>query len=341
MDAKPTASEESPSKGRPETPESVRRALKSASVASTELLQNSKFLLHTTSVLVPHTKSGQSSLDAIAKLASLIHSHTVRTALTCGPTASSPTATLNCIKDLHEPILPMISEFQNFVITTDFPGFFVTIVSKEITTLLDTLHAFVGEVIDIASGDASVESRERLQYSGMVMEICDRQRKICETGPNPVLRTQLRTTEEMLNDALEELTQLTESNSIDDGWDDEPVEYTSEQKAFAGRVQTKLKLLLFLYKAISKRRVLKDCQYVTTYQTTLQSVNDNLDKLAASVDDLVSGISSQEDPMKLELSMVEVVDEAQRLAKTMRLPLNGVEDGKESWFDTWLEKIGS
>jgi Grap2 and cyclin-D-interacting len=336
-----TPSDDKSSKDSPETPEAVQRALKSASVASTELLQTSKSILHSATLLASYTKSGQSSLDAIAKLASLIHSHTVRTALTCGPTASSPTATLNCVKDLHEPILPMISEFQNVTKTAEFPGFFVTVVSKEITTLLDMLHAFVEEVIEIASGDVSVESRERLQYSGMVMDVCDRLRKFCETGPNPVLRTQLRNTEEMLNDALEELTQLTESNSVDDGWDDEPIEYTPEQKAFAGRVQIKLKLLSFLYKAISKRRLPKDSQYATTCLPTLQSIHDNLDKLAANVDDLVSGICSQEDLMKLELSIIEVVNEAQRLARTIRLPLNGVEDGKESWFDTWLEKIGN
>ena len=61
--------------------------------------------------------------------------------------------------------------------------------------------------------------------------------------------------------------------------------------------------------------------------------------LSVIVDDLVAGISAQEDPMNLELSMIQIVGEARRLATAIRIPLNGVVDGRETWFDTWLEKM--
>ena len=336
MDPKSTTPKEAASKGRPETPESIRQALKSVSTASAELVRNSKSLLQTNGD-VTSFKSTQPPLDAISKLASLIHSHTVRTALTCGPTASSPTATLGCIKDLHEPILPLISEFQNLS-SALYPEFFVIYIQREIVSLLDTVGAFVGEVVDIACGDADVESLERLQYSGMMLEVCDRIQQLCKDGPIPVLRRKLRETEGMLNDALEELVQIGD-DILDDGWNDEPVEFTPEQEEFAKRIHTKLRLLSFLYKAILKRRLPVSITYDQSFRTTLNTVHECLSKLSIVVDDLVSGISAQEDPMDLELSIIQTIDEARRLAKAVKLPFNGVTDDRESWFDTWLEKM--
>src|SRR5205814_1059196 len=205
MDPKSTRNNAGPSKDRPETAESLRRALKSTAVTSAELVKNSKSLLETK---VPGTdKSNQSPLDAIPKLASLIHSQTVRTALTCGPTASSPSATLKCLKELHEPILPLISEYQNLT-SAEYPEYFVNHIGKEVIKLLDTLGPFVGEAVEIACGDSEVESRERLQYSGMMMEVCDRIQQLCKDGPIVIIRNKLRDTDEMLNDALEEVVQF-------------------------------------------------------------------------------------------------------------------------------------
>jgi hypothetical protein len=327
----------STSASRPKTPENVRQALKSARTASAELIQASKSLLQAGEHSSDFT---QTPLDAIAKLASLIHSHTVRTALTCGPTASSPMATLGCIKDLHEPILPMISDFQNLS-PTAFPEFFIASVRRSIVSLLDTVDAFVGEVVEIACGDTDVESRERLQYSGMMMESCDRLQRICKDGPIAILRGKLRETEEMLNDALEEVAQVIDptENDEDDGWNDEPTEYTTEEKTFAKRAQTKLKLLSFLYKAISKRRLSTTTSYDSSHRPSLDLVYSTLGTLEVPVDDLVAGITAQEDPMTLELSIVQTVGEARKLAETLRSPLTGIADGRETWFDTWLEKM--
>jgi hypothetical protein len=320
-----------------ETPESLRLALKSAAVTSTELVKNSKSLLESK---VPRTspKSIQPPLDAISKLTGLIHSHTVRTALTCGPTASSPIATLKCIKELHEPILPLISEYQNLA-SSEYPEYFVDYVRKEVTRLLDTLALFVGEVVEIACGDTAVESRERLQYSGMMMEICDRIQQLCRDSPIIILQNKLRDTDDMLNDALEEVEQLLESNKVDDGWGDEPIEYTPEEIAFAKRAQTKLRLLSFLYKAISKRRIHISLAYDHKFLTALDTVYVCFETLSAVVDDLVAGISAQEDPITLELLMIQIAGEARRLATTIRVPLNGVVDSRETWFDTWMEKM--
>ena len=327
----------SPSSSRPKTPENVRQALKSTQVASAELTQTSKSLLQSGKAF---NESSPTSLDDIAKLGSLIHSHTVRTALTCGPTASSPTATLGCIKDLHQPILPMISEFQNLS-PTDFPEFFIASIRRSIVSLLDTMDAFVGEVVEIACGDATVESPERLQYSGMMLESCDRLQQICKDGPIAILRGKLRETEGMLTDALEELAQVIDPTDNDEqnGWNDEPTEYTVEQTTFAKRAQTKLKLLSFLYKALSKRRISTTASYDPSHRPSLDLVYAALGTLEVAVDDLVAGITAQEDPMTLELSIVQTVGGARKLADTLRSPLTGIADGREPWFDTWLEKM--
>jgi hypothetical protein len=321
----------------PETPESLCRALKSTAVTSTQLVMNSKALLES-KVPGPSSKSDQPPLDAISKLASLVHSHTVRTALTCGPTASSPSATLKCLKELHEPILPLISEYQ-ILTSAEYPEYFVRHVRKEITRLLDTFGPFIGEVVEIACGNTDVESRERLQYSGMMMEVCDRIQQLCKDGPIIILRNKLRDTGEMLNDALEEVAQLLDSNEVDDGWSDEPIEYTLEQKKFAESAQTKLRLLSFLYKATSKRRIPTSLTYDPKFLISLDMVYVCFETLSSAVDDLVAGISAQEDPMNLELSMIQIVGEARRLAAAIRIPFSGIVDGREIWFDTWLEKM--
>ena len=234
----------------------------------------------------------------------------------------------------------MISDFQNLS-PIAFPEFFIASFRRSIVSLLDTVDAFVGEIVEIACGDADVESRERLQYSGMMMESCDRLQRICKDGPIAILLGKLRETEDMLNDALEEVAQVIDPNENDeeDGWNDEPVEYTTEQKTFAKRVQTRLKLLSFLYKAISKRRLSATVSYDPSHRTSLDLAYTTLGTLEVAADDLVAGITAQEDPMTLELSMVQTVGEARKLAETLRSPLTGIADGRETWFDTWLEKM--
>lgn len=328
-----------PSKQPPETPESVRRALRLAQTASNELIKTAKSLLNTPPP--DGQKSADSSLSAIAKLAGLVHSHTIRTALVCGPTAFSPAAALGCLQDLHKPILPIVAEYQKLA-NEGFPEYFVRDVRMAVTKLLDTFGGFLDEIVEIACGEASVESHERLQNSGMMMESCARIEQICKAGPISVLRQKLRETEGMLDDALEDLGHVItgeETDGIDDGWGDERIEYTPEQKEFASKIKSKLQLLSFLYKAIYKRRVPTNTSYDASVRETLDTMYGCLGKLSEVVDDLVAGIASQEEPMGLELSMVQAIDEARKLATAVRPPLNGITDGRETWFDTWLEKV--
>src|SRR5579862_5367583 len=184
--------------------ESIRQSLDAAYIASKELIETSRSLIQTESSPTI-SKPAPLPIQAITKLTSLIHSHTVRTALTCGPTASSPTATLSCIKELHEPILPLVTEFQAMSTSNEYPAFFVRGIRREIMMLFDAIVAFLGEVVEIARGEGSVESRERLQYSGMVMELCDRLGRICKEGPIGMIYGKLKDTQEMLADALEEV----------------------------------------------------------------------------------------------------------------------------------------
>jgi hypothetical protein len=205
--------------------------------------------------------------------------------------------------------------------------------------LFDAIVAFLGEVVEIARGEGSVESRERLQYSGMVMELCDRLGRICKEGPIGMIYGKLKDTQEMLADALEEVEGIVEGEVVDDGWTEEPVEYTLEQKNYAERVQTKLRLLSLLYKAISKRRITPTMTYVKASRPRLDCVHECLMTLSVAADDLVSGVTGQEDLMTLELSFLQIMEESRRLATALRLPLDTEPDGRESWFDTWAEKM--
>jgi len=335
-----------PSPTRPETPEALCRALKSAAIASAELVQTSKSLLQSSSPesaksAVP---SKQPPLAAITTLASLVHSHTVRTALTCGPTASSPSATLGCIKDLHEPILPIMTEYQTLVVVEEYPQFFVDKIRQEIIRLLDGFGPFVAEVVEIACGEAGVESRKRLQHSGIMMESARRIQHLCKTDPVHLLREKLNETQEMLNDAIVELQTILNPDGTlaqDDGWPDTDITtraYTPAQKSLATRVEQNLRLLHLLYKATSRRR-LTNVTYFPTMRGGIDVVNHLLTTLSVDVDNLVSGISDQEDPMGLELTLVQLQDAGRKLATAVRIPFDHISDDREGWFDAWLEKF--
>ena len=70
----------------------------------------------------------------------------------------------------------------------------------------------------------------------------------------------------------------------------------------------------------------------------LDTIHECLGKLAALVDDLVSGISMAEEPMTLELSLVQLTDQSKNLSGAVRIPLEGGEDQVE-WFDMWSKKM--
>jgi Grap2 and cyclin-D-interacting len=236
----------------------------------------------------------------------------------------------------------MVSEFQNLA-SGEYPEYFVVSVRKEIEELFDTMVVFLGEVVEIACGDADVESRDRLQYSGMMLAICDRIQQICKDGPIKLLRDKLRETEEMLSDAINEVAEINDDETMlddvgDDGWGG-PVAYTPEEMKFAERVQSKLRLLSFLYKAIAKRRIPASLTYEKTFRTTVETIHTSLSQLRVTADELVSGISAQEEPMSLELSVVQISEASRKLANAVRVTLTGSTDGKEEWFDTWQEKM--
>ena len=186
--------------------------------------------------------------------------------------------------------------------------------------------------MEIACGNAKVDSVGRLQYSGMMLERCDSISRVCVEGPVMMLCGKLRDTEDMLNDALEELTEVI-ANEED--------EYTSEDIEFAKRGRTKLTLLRFLYRAIQKRRIQSRLEYDESLCSTLDIVYGSLEKLATTTDELVSGLSVSEDLMRLELCIVEILAEGEKLGTAIREPLNRVSDEREAWFDSWLKKLRS
>jgi Grap2 and cyclin-D-interacting len=256
--------------------------------------------------------------------------------------ASSSSATLSCLKQFHEPILPLVSEFQA-ISSRAYPEYFTKTVQQRLLSLFDTMVQFLQEIVEIVCGDSNAESQERLHCSALMIQECDRIQKLCKEGPVMLLRSKLEETEEMLKDALDELGEViepaTSENYDDDGWNGGPGDYTPEQTQFATRTQRKLRLLSMLYKAISKRRITAKTAYVNLMAQGLDSIDGCLKKLEALVDDLVSGVSMAEEPMTLELSLVQLVDEAKMLSGAVRLPLDGVGDGQVDWFVMWSKKI--
>ena len=205
---------------------------------------------------------------------------------------------------------------------------------------------FVGEIVEIASGVTSVESAERLRYSGMMLECCDDLKVVVvDKGVEGILRQKLNETISMLQDASQEVSEVAQEQTKDEEdniWEDEEekdAEYSASEKDFAKRVQKQLHLLSLLYKAISKRRLNLTGPYDSSLRTKLEKIHDLLSSLASLVDDLVSGIVAQEDAMKLELVDVQFLQEARKLGESVRVPLNGEGDGKEEWFDAWLQRM--
>src|SRR2546423_1829007 len=178
-------------------PDSTYEAIKSLQKISIELLTTSKSLLQTPTPRPSNPPTPLSaSLNGIATLASLLHSHTVRTALTCGPTAFSATATLSCLKQFHEPVLPLVSELQG--LWGEYPGYFTRELSRRGSSLFEMMILFLREIVEIVGGESSVDSQERLTCSGMMLQECDRIQRICKEGPIILLLRKLDDTKEML-----------------------------------------------------------------------------------------------------------------------------------------------
>jgi hypothetical protein len=61
--------------------------------------------------------------------------------------------------------------------------------------------------------------------------------------------------------------------------------------------------------------------------------------LSSLTDDFSAGVAAEEDPMTMEITLLQIVEKANLVAATSRAPLTGPEDGREQWFDTWREKM--
>jgi Grap2 and cyclin-D-interacting len=198
---------------------------------------------------------------------------------------------------------------------------------------------FLREIVEIVTGESTVDSQERLTCSGMMMQECDRIQRLCKEGPMVLLRNKLELTEEMLKDAMDELEVIVDTTSMeeDDEW---PRDDSPEQKEFAIRTQKVLKLLSLLYKAILKRRVTIQTGYNKSMLTKLDGIYVALEELNVAVDELVSGFyPGDKEPMTLELELIHLVDEAQSLSKAVREPLDGGRDTQVEWFDMWDQKM--
>jgi Grap2 and cyclin-D-interacting, N-terminal len=328
-----------PPKATTPQPEALQKDLAAILVTSKEILHSSKSLLQSSPHTVP-SKTSVAILADVSTLVGLVHSHTVRTALTCGPTAFSPKTTLSCIKDLLQPILPLVAEMQSLTASDGSPEFFTKSLSRDIAGLFNAIEPFLDEVVEIAKGERSVKSEERLTYSGMVMHLCDQIQRVCQDGPMKLFQKTLAETQEMLQDAMDELAEIATSTADVENfnaWGDR-VTYTPQQKDLAARGLTKLRLLSLLYKAISKRR-LSTPTYLPPFRSTLNILQDTLVTLSSLTDDFSAGVAAEEDPMTMEITLLQIVEKANLVAATSRAPLTGPEDGREQWFDTWREKM--
>lgn len=227
----------------------------------------------------------------------------------------------------------------------EYPEYFTAELSRRVSGLFETMILFLREIVEIVTGESAVDSQERLTCSGMMMQECDRIQQLCKESPMVLLRKKLELTEEMLKDAMDELEEIVAPTSItftpDEEDDDEwPRDDSPEQKEFAIRTQKVLKLLSLLYKAILKRRVTINMGYTKSMLTNMDGIYVALDELNVAVDELVSEINlGDKEPMTLELQLIHVVDEAQRLSKAVREPLDGGRDTQVEWFDIWGKKM--
>lgn len=200
--------------------------------------------------------------------------------------------------------------------------------------------------MEIVGGESTVDSQERLTYSGMMMQECDRIQRICKEGPMILLTRRLDDTKEMLEDAMNELEEVVDDSTAIPFTSDEDEDtlpqnsLSSKQKEFAIRTQKVLKLLSLLYKAIGKRRITIKTGYENSMLVKLDGIWTRLEGLNVAVDELVAEIGlGNEDAMTLELGLIHVVDEAQRLSMAVREPLNGGSDAQVEWFDMWSKKM--
>ncbi|KAF7194837.1 hypothetical protein HII31_03858 [Pseudocercospora fuligena] len=345
------------------------KALQDLIATTQSLLKQFSASLTTSDTTIEPIANPPNPLDVLRDSAKLLKAHTTKISLLAINKPFTPTAITKVLRDLSSTCLPaMISASQICTLqekttwgTTMSHELRVRIkrVFLEMQNLLTELHS-----ISLGNTSGSTSARDSLSSTGVVWESCDSLISLSQLGIAGLAVQKAEQYRDTIKDAIAELQEWKEGTDLEAeghnndellGSDDEGVDGEEtdsldeifnaansmpkdrpELKELVEVAEGKLKKVVFLYTAVSKRRFKGykdgDVGVLDRGLEGLLSVQNGIDELISKFYDL------DEDGAKEELE--KCVREAKSVAELMRLDWKGKEDEFTVWNKKWEEALG-
>lgn len=205
--------------------------------------------------------------------------------------------------------------------------------------------------------------RDSLTSTGVIWQACDAIIALETFGLSGIAVRSLDESRDMIKDAIEELKEWEEGDGEDDdededgpaGSDDEFEENDSVEDMFSAAnslprnrpdlkkqlntATDKLRKIVMLYAALSKRRLKTFTPAVATTKKNIAVLDDLLkivNELPTTVDDLASAFYEL-DGEEVEQITTKCVSSATKAAALVKLDWNGREDEFTTWSSRWIE----
>ncbi|KXS97196.1 hypothetical protein AC578_886 [Pseudocercospora eumusae] len=344
------------------------RALQDLIATTQTLLTQFSATLTTTETQIEPIENPPNPLDVLRDSARLLKAHTTKVSLLAINKPFTPTAITKVLRELSSTCLPaMISASQ--ICSLQEKTTWGTTMSHELRARIRIvfleMQNLLRELDSISQGHGAgaTNARDSLSSTGVVWESCDALISLCDMGVAGLAVQKAEQYRDTIKDAIAELQEWKEGTDLEAeghgdellGSDDEGVDGEErdsldeifnaansmpkdrpELRELVEVAEGKLKKVVFLYTALSKRRFKGykdgDVGILDRVLKGLLSVQNAVDELISKFYDL------DENGAKEELE--KCVSEAKEVAELVALDWRGKEDEFTGWNKKWEEALG-
>lgn len=307
-------------------------------------------------------------LRVVSDSAKLVKAHTTKLSLLAINKPFTPSAIHKVLKELSATCLPaMMSAVQ---ICEQEKAVWSSLMGKEVQSrvrrVFKEMEMLLGEIRSIAAGTDAGVRRDSLSSTGIVWESCDALIELEKLGLAGLAVQRANEYRDTVKDAIEELREWAEGHDLDsegrvDGLldsDDEGVDGDKdsiedifnaansmpkdrpELKVLVEQAEAKLKKVVILYQALSKRRIqvfkhnMEPSADDRAAVSRLDELMLHLRRVPFQVDELASNLYDlDEDAAKQTLD--KCIEEAKAACVVTETDWSGKEDAFSEWLKKW------
>lgn len=311
-------------------------------------------------------------LHVLGDSAKLVKAHTTKLSLLAINKPFTPSAVVKVLKDLSGTCLPaMMSAVQICEQEkATWSGILCREVQARVRRVFKEMETLLAEVRSIAAGNDGV-GRDSLSSTGIVWESCDALIELEQQGLPGLVALKAEQYRETIKDAMQEIQEWAEGDDLDsegrtDGLldsDDEGVDGDKDSiedifnaansmpkdrpdlKALTEDADGKLKKIVILYQALSKRRIRTFSHSLEATENDLSNVSRldelmvHLRRMPHQIDEFASNLYDLDDSTA-QATLKRSVDEAKAACEVMKLDWNGKEDTFTEWLKRWNAAVG-